>query len=827
MNQQLKQGILEGRVILFLGAGASIGSMNSKQKSPPLGYQLAEKIAHKVGWEYTNESLGVVYSAAKKHLAQELDSMLVELYRNCNPSKEYEFIASIPWARIYTTNIDDAFEHALFNNSEQSINIKNRNDRVEDKAQLFDRLEYVYLNGTIKQPDNGFVFSPEEYGKTSANNPQWYNEVASDYLQCTFIFIGTKLDEPAFLHHVERYKERAGKSAPLSYVITPNATEIQKASFESYGLEHIAGTLSDFCVWLKDELQPIPSYIDVAQNKFPELKAALSNVSNASKKEKAELMRNVVLVSRQSLAGAIGKTNAGTIRGFYKGFKPSWSDILDGVPAELKQFTLFINKISEAKKDGKKLVALIGPAGCGKSTFLKMAALRLSDNGEKIYYLSAYTNHIAETIRELELSNSGRYFIFIERIDPVKNILKGIVEDIKNGLIVSAEGQNIWHSRASSSFDSTVMVKHDVLDISEEDVPLILDKIKSFGSWTRLANMSNQARKKEIYIRSKRQLLIGLMEATTGIGFEEIIQREYETIVSDNDRFFFVLVCIATMHRANLSLSLSSRSLSSVGIDEAPITISSRLKGMVEFRDNGFVVRHPLYARKVVESVVDRKLIASAIESILDGFKVYNHPVVKKLNKNDSALFKAIINHRYLADVLRNDKDEIYRIYSTFEKFFENDGLYWLQYGLSKRSFGDNKEAFDILQTAFDAYPHDHTTHALALQKIILASTGLVSNEMARHLLAEAVSMLEKLDQILESDDTYPIVTLAEGHVATLRSIDGDNVARIKAKEYFDIIENRFKDNYDKRLKDSKSKLLKYATTGAWSDELVKKNIAL
>ena len=814
MNNQIEKGILEGRIILFLGAGASVHSKNQKEKDPPLGKELAKTLAEKAGWEYAGEPLSTVYSAVKRELGNEVDKVLEEEYKHCTPSAEYETIATIPWSRIYTTNVDDALEKALEKVSRQMVNIKQRNDRVDDKDQLLTRIEYVYLNGSVKAPDYGYVFSVEEYGKASANTPRWYEELAADFFQCTFIFIGTALDEPIFYHQIERYKERAGISAPLSYVITPTATPIQVSSFDSYGLVHISGTLTDFCAWLKGRFEVAPEPLDIAKNKFPELKRVISR--NDSRM--AELLKDVVIVSRESLSASQKAVDAGTIRQFYRGFKPTWRDVLDSVPAELAQYHKIMDIIGDAEFKNKKLFSLIGPAGSGKSTTLKMVGLSLSDNGEKVYYLPSSTSNIKEVLVELENSNDKKFFVLIERIDPFKDPLSEFLSEINRSVIISSDGQNVWHNRLESKFSEKIIYTHFIEEIEEEDVVPILNKLKMFGPWTRLSGLSENKRKRELYERSKRQLLIGLMEATTGIGFEQIIQREYESIVSEDDRFFFVLCCIATMHRCGLAESMASRALSDSGITKSPQAIAKSLKGIIVYKGHQFSIRHPVYARKIIESVVDTGLISRAVSAILSSYRVYSHPVVKGLGKNEADLFKSIINHRFLVDVLRSDESAVASVYNTQEKHFEEDGLFWLQYGLFKRYFHKNIEAFEILQTAYNAYPHDHTVHALAQQKLILSSSNLVTEEQARCHLSEALNLLEDLDRTLESDDTYPIVTMAEGHVSSMIVLDGVSPARIKAREYVDRIDRRLRRNEDQRLRNSKAKLMKLATTGVWSE---------
>lgn len=818
MNEQIRGAFLEGRLILFLGAGASCGSLNRAEDEPPLSKELAKAVAEKCGWQYSGERLSVVYAAARKQLASQLDELLAMLYEHCRPSKEYLALAKYPWARVYTTNIDDAFEQALMRHSRQQVSVRNRDDRVADKDQIFGKIDYIYLNGSIRRPDLGFIFSPEEYGKASATSPRWYAEAASDYLQCTFLFIGTTIDEPVFHHHVERYKSRAGTGSPRSYIILPSATQIEIAGFESSNLQYISGTLNSFVSWLEKSVTPPPEPFQIAQNRFPELRALFDKKTKDGQQAYVELLNGVTVVSRQGLASATPTHSLGTTRPFYKGFKPSWRDLLDAVPATLEQYHKIFAAVELAAASSALLFALIGPAGSGKSTALKWLALALADQGKRVYYLEAATDRIADIILELERANTGPFFIVVERLDPVKAELTYALGKLSKAFVVGAESQNVWHNRLTEYFDRPTTCVEVLREISDPDADAILSKLQQFGPWTRLANLSPRERKRELFIRSKRQLLIGLMETTTGIGFDEIVIRDFGSI-APSDRLFFVIVCIATLHRSDLSLSVAARTLSHLSNSDSPKEVVKRLQGIVDERHERFVARHPVYARKIIDSIADRKLVSEAIVALLMTFTVYPHPIVKSLDANDANLFKSLINHRFLADALRSDPAEIIGVYAQFEKYFESDGLYWLQYGLSTRSFGRHLEAYELLHTAFNAYPHDHTIHAYAQQKFILAGEESVPIETARAYVADAIKLLTALDQILESDDTYPIVTLAEGHVKALRELDGDGLARVQAKVYVDNLDRRLKKGANPRLEAARVRLFGFSATGIWKDE--------
>jgi len=88
-------------------------------------------------------------------------------------------------------------------------------------------------------------------------------------------------------------------------------------------------------------------------------------------------------------------------------------------------------------------------------------------------------------------------------------------------------------------------------------------------------------------------------------------------------------------------------------------------------------------------------------------------------------------------------------------------------------------------------------------------------------LLDEAKGRLEKLDKTIDSGDTYPIVTLSEGHTRVIRKFEGDIKGKEIAKYYANILSDRLR-VYPSvtRLKESWIRLTNYVTTGEWLEDM-------
>ncbi len=246
MNGQIKSAYENGQLVLFIGDGCSVTSNDQFGNNLLSAKKLSQRIAEKAGWEYADEPLSTVYSAAKNEMGEALYDLFIELFKHCRPSEEYIQLSRYVWPRIYTINIDDALDNALSKHSTQKINIRHRFDKVSDQDQILTNQDYIKLNGSIDRVEQGFIFSPDEYGDAASKPPLWYRELAEDFFRYTFIFIGTKLNEPLFYHQIARYRSETKSIERRSYVITPTATPIEKGNLNTLNLEHISGSLSDF-----------------------------------------------------------------------------------------------------------------------------------------------------------------------------------------------------------------------------------------------------------------------------------------------------------------------------------------------------------------------------------------------------------------------------------------------------------------------------------------------------------------------------------------------------------------------------------------------------
>lgn len=827
MNPNIKNAIIKGDLILFLGAGAACSSLNKYGESLPLANALAKDMSENERFNepYDDEPLSIVYSSLKSKYHNQVDDYLEDKLRFCTPSPAYQHIASFAWKRIYTINIDDAMDKALLKHSKQDINICGMRSAYKNSDATFSRLEFIKLHGSVDRLEDGVIFSPDEYAYLSSSPHHWYSMLPQEYMDSVFLFIGTKLNEPAFEKVLADYRIKFNDVGRRQYLLVPSMKEHEINSLQSrYNIEYISGTIEDFSAWLAQEFpSPItPQQLYYANNLY--LTDGIQNslntntISNILTDEKLRILNSVTPLGRPFFNSVKNISQDSGEKAFYTGMKPTWEDIKSEIPAELKilvEFRNFVLKNIEIAEPS--LTLLVGPAGSGKTTTLMQTAYAISKACDIPVFWYRGVEDLDIVIQEID-NLYNKYVLFIDKIsDHIKSIKKLIN---KKGLskckLIGTERKNIWIKKCEATLVSIAQVK-EVNRFAEEDVLNILIKLQKYGRWTRLATMNEEQRVYEFINRADKQLLIALLEATRGKGFKEIIEDDYNELELPEEKLLVNMVGLYTLHDKKMRKSHALRTLRDAYPGCKPETVLHTLEGILHEDHNFIYVRHPVYVEHLYRYATTKKELASAIQSIIESFSAYEVPYALSLPKNDYVVFKAILNYKFMRYKI-NNIEEINNVFKNISKQLEGDGHFWLQYGLVLYSYKRYEDALDKLETSVHIYDQPYAKHALGR---ILLKLALVSQDAikAERYFQEGRALLELLDNDPRfRDDFYPIVSLADGVTRYIARSGNKEKAQELAKSYANDIYNRLRGQQgnNKYLRNAWSYMTTYSITGRW-----------
>lgn len=815
----LLEAVKTRKAVLLMGAGASFKSRDRSGKDLPLGKNLAALIAKLAKIPYTNEELSEVVEACLDGILskQNFEDFIKSLLTQCSASVELKNLFSYPWRRVYTLNMDDTVER---------IGRLPDGRRVDPFNGLVDRvapvntggdLQLVHLNGFAGRPEHGLIFSASDYNqKLASRNSGWYEQLAADYYVSTTVVIGSQLNEPLLSVELERLKSQGGPPS-MSFLIIPDTlSEVKIRALRSKRIHYIQGTLAEFVQFLREKLGSVIKFQDIAKKDY--LGVSLKVDISPRDVEVAMALRPIKFdVIKLSLPQQEDRVFAKNAQWFLQGAAPTWRMATSQVPVDLREGQTFPSFLKKAVLDDTRLVVITGQAGSGKSTLAMRTIEKVVSEIENtiVYELSGETRRFDQIIPLIKKLHDGcRTLLYVPHISIYGDSLARDLELISGSEITlvttarSAEWNEHFRfplSRYAEVFKLRRFTHEDYNPLSER-----LLKYVPAPNFT-------QATPKERYQRfqqSKNQLLIALREITESRRFDDVIEDEYQKLPQDETCDIFHIVGVCTLCRTGISGTMLSVIYQSLQSKRSFHDALAALEGIVSIdQDNRYRIRHELYAEIIFNSR-PISFYLEAIERVLEALSQYDVPVIKHVTKNDAALFKELLNYRSLhkrCSKIGQARDGLY-IYQRFEKAFELDGHFWLQYGLYCRQIGRIESSLEYLKRSVDAYPENiFAIHALADIKLDLALSDSISNQQATTFLHEAAETLMKLDaRDSASRDYYPIATLATKHVAGLHSRSSVEDAVHAARQYFTRVQYLSKFNDQPVLEALKIHLAKY-----------------
>jgi len=141
--------LLEGKLVLFVGAGISLQAKPCKNKSSrlPLWAELAQRVAKMRGeklLDYGGDILDLFDSVQRKNGRLKLEDAV----RAAIPEDEFapgpvhDLIADLPWRRIYTTNYDNLLSRVL-----------------KEKSPVVTEQDFEFLTGRIRNNRASCIFT--------------------------------------------------------------------------------------------------------------------------------------------------------------------------------------------------------------------------------------------------------------------------------------------------------------------------------------------------------------------------------------------------------------------------------------------------------------------------------------------------------------------------------------------------------------------------------------------------------------------------------------------------------------------------------------------
>lgn len=759
----LKRALARNEVVLFLGAGFSRDATNRLGQPMPLSSDVGHGLWELLGYSgaYDGTPLSDMYEAALQSGVPftRLQHFLETNFLTREIPANFDLLSKFFWYRIYTTNIDDLLKRVYDRTDGPRLQIlAYPDDEVRERDQGLERIQAIYLHGALPCRPDQITFSVRQYAKRAIEISPLYQQFVGDYATSPTVFIGTELNEPLFWQHLEARERRLAdipEQRPKSFLISPHISPPKRAQLRAYNVIPIEAFAGDFLNWLNMILPEMPPQIEVLRRTLPSvvalLEAAPSTAASAARDLKDFGQAFHLVPGRMDVRGD---------RSFFLlGATPRWEDIFRGLdaPRDLTDRLFSHTERVANGDDSRRVMALLGTAGSGKSTILRRLAVRLAQSNVATFMTNSEEfpapSVIAAAIRAL---NRPTVLLF-DNAEIALGAMAGIVEATEQlpypPILIIASRTNEFDRRSARLEKVADIADFAVQDLTRGEIVAVIRVLDEQGLLGELRGMSSRERIAAFEERARRQILVAMREATSGQGFDDIIRDEFETLPNIEAKMLYLCVALATDTGHRITLPQFVR-CANVPPAEALVLLDRSLKGIVirtGTRRDLLLLRHRLIAEFILNVGASRTLVADAYVRLLSTIA---GEIRGGKHSRTFGLYRELVNHETVYERFSSSLDDARAVYDSISAPLSSDAHFWLQYGLLELEFGNLQLAENYLRQAESLYPNSYLIQNalghLFLRKAIEASSLPLALEYRR----EGTDILQ---QRMELDDSpYP-----------------------------------------------------------------------
>lgn len=745
VRSYLAEQFRRGRPILVTGAGFSRAGYNLLGRPCPLATELASAI-----WDlvYPGEALEPgtplqdIFEIARTRNASGLLQVLrthLTIDHTKGDLAIYERLLSLPWYRWFSLNVDtlpsavDA-RFVLPRPLRVIDGLPQTADVAERQGSIADSLFVVQLHGLLEKAPEGVTFGRLQYAARTNTPDPWYSTFASELMVRPAIFFGTQLDEPPLWDYIELRKSKGqrglGEHRPRSFLITPSLLRSRAALLKGYNIEWLQMNLESF---LADVVLP-----DLWNAKDEGLRAlrALSSRAQLTDKNDARLF----VVSELLDEIPKGVLDA-TARDFLFGAEPTWNDIRCG--AATKRAT--DGELRRLFDGPERLLIVTGTAATGKSTCAKRLALDLHAEGRNAGWIDQFHRPRVLDIRRACERTDGPSIILIEDSDIYGDQLESLIREIlvvpRLTKVVVVVRSTLVERFLAGILAMGDVAEHTISTLSDTDIDGVIGSLERYNRLGVLKNMPPAKQRLVFKEKCGSQLLVAMMEATSGVAFDDKCRGEYTQLTEPEKRFYEV-ACLATARRIvlqkeDLILATQQQDNAAVSILDAMIT-----RGLLTQQGGTIRARHRMISERVLGLLIKENQLASVVSGLLFALCLkidFSLPRRARPWRNVAAL----INNEYLHSLLGVDSAE--QVFASVEQLLTDDFHFWLQRGALQLKFGQLLLARNFLDQAYGLEPDDLFVRVERSYMLLKFAYSFPHGPNSREMAGEAIATLTEL----------------------------------------------------------------------------------
>jgi hypothetical protein len=451
--------------------------------------------------------------------------------------------------------------------------------------------------------------------------------------------------------------------------------------------------------------------------------------------------------------------NASHRKLYLLGSSPDWQDFAHNfdAPRDINQFVAETVRGAYAEPEATP-IALLGSAGCGKSTIIHRVALTIAAEGYPVFFSQEDVLPKPQDAAAVFDEMDRRAILFLDNADLTLNWCAALLQACdaaKRPLLVLAARTNRYDRYCAEIRSVTDVTEIPIPHLSSGDIDALIDVLGRNNMLGHLRGMSDGARRAEFEKRAEKQILIAMREATEGKGFDQIIESEFAELTPVEAKLLYLCAAIATAARSYVTIDqlLSS---SEVGPPEALELINRNLRDIVVKQEDNprlLRLRHMVIAELMTEKKAPRNILREAYIRFLS---TLSHDMGRPPDRNSrvARLYRRIINHEAICR--RFEVEDARAIYESLQDRFKDEAHFWLQFGSLELTQGDLTFASNYIAQAESLSPSDDFIKMAKAHLMLKKAVVTPVHREAREMWAEACGLVDEQIEKRGKTDPYP-----------------------------------------------------------------------
>jgi hypothetical protein len=700
---------LDGKAVLFTGAGFSFGATNNDAKPLLSGRSLANKLLTEIGYKKPD---GALEKAAAAYLRRKSEDDLVNLLVNAYTVREvtntHAVLASLPWRRVYTTNYDNVFEEA----SRKIGKVCNSIDGVDEPRDHIAKPNLlIHINGTVtrltkQRLHTTFKLVSESYAADSFQNSGWAFHFRNDIrTAAAVVFVGYSMYDL----DVRRVLYSEDISNKCIFVIAPSTPEN----------ELDAEDLSDLGVVAPVGIDALASTVETIKRSYSPQEPELL----------LEEWEEVIPVQHVAAPPSDGEVLDFLIKG-----DASNSLLLEACGPNRENYVISRTSIANIESDlasNGARVLIVGDLGTGKTFICDCISQLFLARGWNVFKLDGGSENEIPEAEEI-CSFEGEKLLLVENYQRHMELLKWFADakphDVSLAITARSHIHELFAKELYELFGDQLRIR-DVSQLDTHEVSSSVTVFNHYGLWGDRAAWSPQ-RKQQFVVHDCAKYLPSLLVDV--LKSQHVTQRYKALLAQSGNRGDIgeLLICAFALEVIGFAPRVFHiQELLANRVQWARLRVQAELKSIIDFEANFVRARSSVLGRHLLHEVFPAKTIVSTLIGM-----------AKEADERRSArdfyqILNSLMRYRSVAAVLpdTNRLESTINLYEGVKNLSatRRNPQFWLQYAIACLAFGKLdraeryfKDAYSLVYNGYNTYQIDNHYARLLLEKALVTQTA-------------------------------------------------------------------------------------------------------